>query len=303
MTIDESRARVTFFLSLVIDGLLAGALYALTALAFVVVYKAARIINFALGEWVMLGALLVATGLNALQLGLAAAIAVACAGMIGFALAFNGLVVRRVLAGPLIALLMVTLGLGALMRGVGQIVFAGVPRGIALPLPAEPLTLGALRIPVEKLAAAAIAIAVVALVALFYRRSRAGVALRAIADDRQAAMASGIDVHRYLALAWAMAGVVCVLAGALWVSVAGGGFGMALVGLKIFPIVIIGGLDSIAGTVVGAMLLGLLESLASGYLDPLLGGGFASVASYMALLAMLLVRPHGLFGRPQVERV
>jgi branched-chain amino acid transport system permease protein len=294
---------VIFFLALVIDGLLAGALYALIALAFVVVYKAARVINFALGEWVMLGALLVATGLHALRLDLPIAIAVACLGMIGFALAFNHLVLRPLLAGPLIALVMVTLGLGALMRGASQIVFAGVPRAIALPGAGAVVALGELRLPVEKLIAAGLAVACVAAVAVFYRRSRAGVALRAVADDRPAAMASGIDVNRYVALAWAMAGVVCVLAGALWTSVAGGGFGVALVGLKVFPIVIIGGLDSVAGALVGAVLLGVLESLAAGYLDPLLGGGFASVASYIVLLAMLFARPHGLFGRQRVERV
>jgi branched-chain amino acid transport system permease protein len=294
---------VIFFLSLLVDGLLAGALYALIALAFVVVYKAARVINFALGEWVMLGALLVATGLHALQLGLPAAAAVACLGMIGFALAFNQLVLRPLLAGPLIALVMVTLGLGALMRGASQIVFAGVPRGIALPASGALLAIGELRLPAEKLIAAGVAIAGVAAVALFYRLSRAGVALRAVADDRLAAMAAGIDVNRYVALAWAMAGIVCVLAGTLWTAVAGGGFGMVLVGLKVFPIVILGGLDSVAGALVGALLIGVLESLAAGYLDPLLGGGFASVASYAVLIAMLFARPHGLFGRPRIERV
>jgi branched-chain amino acid transport system permease protein len=129
------------------------------------------------------------------------------------------------------------------------------------------------------------------------------VALRAVADDRHAAMASGIDVHRYVALAWAMAGVICVMAGALWTSVTGGGFGMVLVGLKVFPIVMIGGLDSIAGTIVGAVLVGVLESLAAGYLDPLLGAGFGSIASWLMLIGMLFVRPYGLFGQPQVERV
>ncbi len=294
---------MTFFLALIVDGLLAGVLYALTALGFVVVYKSARMINFALGEWVMVGALLVATGLHALQLGLVGSIAAACAGMIGFAMAFNRLVLRRLLVGPLIALIMVTLGLGALMRGTSQMAFAGIPRAIALPVPDELLLVGGLRIAVDKLAAAAVAAIGVAIVALFYHRSRTGVALRAVADDRHAAMASGIDVHRYVAITWALAGVICVMAGALWTSVTGGGFGMVLVGLKVFPIVIIGGLDSIAGTIVGAMLVGALESLAAGYLDPLLGAGFGSMASYLVLIGMLFVRPYGLFGQPQVERV
>jgi branched-chain amino acid transport system permease protein len=294
---------VTFFAYLLVDGMLAGALYALTALGFVVVYKAARMINFALGEWVVLGALLVAAGLNVLRLGLVASMALAAAGVIGFALVFNRLVLRPLVAAPLISLVMATLGLGALMRGGSQIVFADVPRAIALPVSADPVIVGALRIPADRLLAAAVAVACVVLVAGFWRRSRTGVALRAVADDRQAAMASGIDVHRYVAFAWSMAGVICMLAGVLWTAAAGGGFGMVLVGLKIFPIVIIGGLDSIAGAIVGAMLVGVLESLATGYLDPLLGGGFGTVAAWLVLIVMLFVRPQGLFGHARIERV
>jgi branched-chain amino acid transport system permease protein len=148
-----------------------------------------------------------------------------------------------------------------------------------------------------------VAAACVAAVGVLLQRSRTGIALRAIADDQQSAMAVGIDLHRYFGITWALAGVISVAAGTLWASVAGGGFGMALVGLKVFPIVIIGGLDSIAGTIVGAMLVGVLESLAAGYLDPVVGGGFSTIASYLVLLAVLLVRPHGLFGRADARRV
>lgn len=294
---------MAFFLSLFVDGLLAGALYALTALAFVVVYKATRMINFALGEWHMLGVLLVATALHILQLGLAVALVVACAAMIGFALAFNRLVLRPLMTAPLIALIMATLGLGALMRGASQIAFADIPRAIALPLPSEPLVVGVLRIPADRLLAAIVAIVCVGLVSLFYHRSRTGVALRAVADNRQVAMAMGINVERYFAITWALAGIICVLAGVLWTTSAGGGFGVVLIGLKIFPIVIIGGLDSIPGTIAGALLIGVLESLAAGYLDAILGGGFSAVAAYLVLIAMLFVRPHGLFGRARVERI
>src|SRR3989454_6309533 len=140
-------------------------------------------------------------------------------------------------------------------------------------------------------------------VGVFFRVSRAGVALRAIADDQQVAMTAGIDVERYFALTWMMMGVLSVLAGTLWTVVSGGGFGVVLLGLKVFPIVIIGGLDSLAGTVVGAIVIGVLESVAAGYLDPIIGGGFRHVASYLVLPAALFLRPHGLFGRPDVERV
>jgi len=290
---------VSFFTALVVDGILAGSIYALIALAFVVVYKAARIINFALGECVMLGALLVAFALHGLSLGLAGALALAAAGMAALALLFSRLVLYRLFGAPLISLIMVTLGLGALIRGGGTIMLGGVPREIALPIPRAPLEIGSLQIATDRLAAAVIAALCVALVAWFHHRSRTGVALRAIAEDRTAAMASGIDVRRYVALTWVAMGVICVAAGVLWTFVSGGGFSVALVGLKVFPIVIIGGLDSIPGTIVGAMIVGVLESLAAGYLDP----GFAPVAAWLVLLMVLILRPQGLFGTRRVERV
>jgi branched-chain amino acid transport system permease protein len=294
---------VLFFVSLFVDGALAGVVYAPIALAFVVVYKASRMINFALGEWAMVAARLVATGLHALGLGLAGALASACAGMVALAFVFNRVVLRRLGGRPLISLIMVTLGLGALMRGAAALVFVGVPAAIPLPIPQEPLVVHGVPLAVGKVVAAVVALACVAAVSWFFSRSKTGLALRAIADDQQAAMAVGIDLNRHFALTWAMVGVLSVCAGTLWTVVSGGGFGMALVGLKVFPIVIIGGLDSIPGTLAGAVVVGVLESLAAGYVDPLLGGGFSNVASYLVLIAMLFVRPYGMFGRPDVERV
>lgn len=292
-----------FFLSLLIDGILAGAIYALIALAFVVVYKASRMINFALGEWVMLGSRLTATGLHAIGLELVGALAAATTGMVGLAVLFNRVVLRRLVGRPLIALIMVTLGLGAMMRGGAALLFAGVPGTILLPIDATLLDLDGVVMASDKLIAGAVALGCVAIVTAFFRYSRAGLALRAVADDQQAAMAVGINVQRHFTLAWAMVGVIATVAGVLWTFVAGGGFGIALVGLKVFPIVIIGGLDSIAGTILGAMLVGVIETLTAGYLDPHLGGGFGAVVSYLVLIAVLFIRPHGLFGQATATRV
>jgi branched-chain amino acid transport system permease protein len=292
-----------FFAALVVDGALAGALYALVALSFVVVYRASRMVNFAVGEWVMLASRLVTFGLHALGLGLPGALAVGCAGMAGLGVAFNRVVLRRLVGQPLISVIMVTLGLGAFVRGAAALAFGGVPAGIPLPALANPIVIGGLPIAGDKLVAGIIAATCTAVVAWVVHGSRFGVALRAIADDQQAAMSAGIDLHRYFAITWALMGVVSVLAGTLWTLAAGGGLGIVLVGLKVFPIVIIGGLDSIPGTIVGALGVGVLESLAAGYLDPLLGGGFSNIASYLVLLAVLFVRPTGLFGRPDVRRV
>ncbi len=286
---------------------MAGAIYALIALAFVVVYKSSRMINFALGEWIMFGALLAAVGQQAIGLGpglgLAGGIVFAIIGMALFGIAFNRIVVRRLVARPAISLIMVTIGLGAMMRGAATLVFAGTPGGLQLPVVADRLILQGIPVAREKLVAAAIAAIVIALVTWFYQRSRTGVALRAIADDPEAASASGIDLNRLFGLVWALTGAISVIAGVLWVFVAGGGFGVALVGLKIFPIVIIGGLDSLPGTIIAAMAIGILESLGAGYLDPELGGGFGTIASYLLMMAMLLVRPYGMFGQPPAARV
>jgi branched-chain amino acid transport system permease protein len=294
---------MSFALTVLVDGALTGALYAPVALAFVIVYRASGMINFALGEWTMLAAALVATGLATLGLDLATSLGAACLGMIGLGLAFNRLVVTPLLGRPVIALVMVTLGCGALLRGAGTLAFSGVPRRIPLPIADDPLAIWGVLVAPDKLLAATAAVLAVALATWFFRRSRTGLALRAIADDAQVALAMGIDVRRHFAITWALVGVLSVVAGTLWTVVAGMGFGVVLLGLKIFPIVIIGGLDSIPGALVGAVLIGVLESVAAAYLGPTLGGGFHTVSCYLALVAMLCVRPHGLFGRPRVARV
>ncbi len=254
---------MVFLAFLVVDGALAGAIYALVALAFVVVYKASRMINFAMGEWIMLGSRMVAAGMHAFGLGLGGALGFGCVGMVAVAMAFNRVVLRRLFSRSLLSLIMVTIGLGIFMRGSAALVFAGVPGGIA----------------------------------------RTGLALRAIASDQQVAMAVGIDLQRPFAITLALVGVLSVLSGTLWSFASGGGFGLELLGLKVFPIVIVGGLDSLPGTIVGAFAVGILESLTAGYVDPLVGGGFSHVASYVVLIATLFVRPYGLFGRPDIERV
>lgn len=276
-----------FFLTLLVDGVLSGAIYALVALAFVLVWRASRMMNFALGDWMMVAAVLAGGGAT-LPLGAIGGLALAALGMLALAWAFWRLVVRRIADGPALSSIMATLGLGMVLRG-----------GAAL----SGASLAPLVLPIGKPEAAAVALLCTVAVAAWWRWSRSGVALRAIADDRQAAMAMGIDVDRHLLGVWLLTGLVSLVAGLLWTSVIGGGFGVVLVGLKIFPIVILGGVDSIAGTLVAAVLVGVLESLGAGYLDRPLGAGFGSLAPTLALLAMLVLRPHGLFGRPRVERV
>ena len=291
-----------YFLELSANGAVAGALYALAALSFVVVYKATRVMNFALGEFVMFATGIVAAGLHTFGLALVPALVFGGAGMFAVAAGFNRLVVRHLVGRPVIAMIMVTIGFGAFLRAIAGFLFSGVPHDIELPLPRGTLEVGGVLLSPAELAAAAIALLLIGAVSWFFARTRFGIALRGVADDNQAALAMGIDVRAAFTLAWGLAGVIAVAAGVLWTYITGGGFNMLLVGLKVFPIVIIGGLDSIAGVLLGAMLIGWIEALAAGYLDPIVGGGFSHVTSYLLLVAMLLVRPWGLFGREAIDR-
>ena len=291
-----------FFGELLIHGMLSGSVYALISLAFVVVYKASRMINFALGEFIMLGSKLVATGLHAFGLGWFGGIVFGCAGMVAFAIGFNRWVLRRLIGQPLISFIMVTIGLGIVLQATDVFVFSGISSAIPLPLEQEPIRVMGLLISPGELITAVVAIITITVISCFFQYSRTGVALRAMADDPQAAMLVGIDLNRHLTMTWAIAGGICVIAGTLWTFISGGGFSLILVGLKVFPIVIVGGLDSIPGVIIGAIFIGLLESLAAGYIDPLLTG-FSRVSAYLVLLIMLFIRPYGLFGKPEIERV
>jgi branched-chain amino acid transport system permease protein len=294
---------VPFLLTVLVDGVLTGVLYALVAVSFVVVYRSSRMINFALGDWTMLASGLVAAGVHTLGLSLAGAVAAACLGMVALGLGFSRVVLRPLLGQRVIAFLMVTLGLGALMRGASTIGLRGLTGRIELPIPPEPIVLQGVLVSTEKLVAAVVAALTVGLAAGLFHWSRTGLALRAIADDQQVALAMGIDVQRHFALTWGLVGVLSVIAGTLWTFVTGSGFGLALVGLKIFPIVILGGLDSLVGTIVAAVVVSVVEALASGYLDAYLGSGFGGIAPYFVLVAVLVLRPHGFFGRAEAVRV
>lgn len=292
-----------FFLALLIQGALSGAVYALIAQAFVVVYKASRLANFSLGEWVTLGAALVGVGVTALGLGFGGALLLAVGAVFCLASTFNRVALRRLAGRPLIAGIMLTLGLGAVMRGGMAIGLRDVPHAVPALLPSGFWMLGGVAVPLDRLVAAAVALLAVAAAGFFYRLSRSGLALRALADDPAAAMVSGIAADRYTTLAWTLAGLYALIAGLLWAMLTGGGFGLALVGLKVFPVVVIGGLDSFEGVVLAALLVGLVESLASGYGDPVFGGGFGALASLMVLFVALYLRPHGLLGTAPVERI
>ena len=291
-----------FALALVVSGLSIGLMYSLIALGFVLVYKATDAINFAQGEFVMLAGFVAAVALGG-KIPVLAAVAVAVIVMVLFSFALERVVLRPLLGRPIVAVIMATIGLGAMLRGLPPITVGGETRAISLPIGDTPIEFGPIALPPVQVLGVVVTLAFLAGFTWFFLKSRMGVAMRAVADNQQVAMAMGINVERYFALAWAMAGTVSALGGVIWGSMLGVDVHLALVGLKVFPVVILGGLDSIVGAVIGGLIVGVVESLAAGYLDPYVGGGTKDFAPYVLMILMLMFKPYGMFGTHRIERV
>jgi branched-chain amino acid transport system permease protein len=285
------------------NGILIGLMYSLIALGFVLVYKATDAINFAQGEFVMIAGFVVAVAITAYGAPLWLAVLVGLAGMIGFGFGLERVMLRKLIGRPVIAVVMATIGLAAILRGFGPMVWGAGTKSLALPIPEEPIILGPLFIPPIQLLGAAVSLLFLAAFSWFFLRSRRGIAMRAVADNQQVAMAMGIDVERYFGLAWAMTGIVSALGGIVWGNLLGVDVQLSLVGLKVFPVVILGGLDSIPGAIVGGLIVGIVENMAAGYIDPYVGGGTKDFAPYVLMIIALMVRPYGIFGKAIIERI
>jgi branched-chain amino acid transport system permease protein len=291
-----------FALALIVSGLSIGLMYSLIALGFVLVYKATDAINFAQGEFVMLAGFVAALALGD-KMPVVAAVAIAVAVMVLFSFALERIVLRPLLGRPIVAVIMATIGLGAMLRGLPPITVGGETRAVSLPIGDTPIGFGPITLPPVQVLGVVVTLVFLAVFTWFFLKSRMGVAMRAVADNQQVAMAMGINVERYFALAWAMAGTVSALGGVIWGSMLGVDVHLALVGLKVFPVVILGGLDSIVGAVIGGLIVGVVESLAAGYLDPYVGGGTKDFAPYVLMILMLMFKPYGMFGTHRIERV
>ncbi len=293
---------VEFAFALIVSGLLIGLMYSLIALGFVLIYKATDAINFAQGEFVMLAGFMATTVLAA-ELPVWVAIAVAIIGMIAFSFALERAVLRPLLGRPAVAVIMATIGLANILRGLPPITVGAQTRALPLPIGDDPIFVWSAVIPPIQLVGVIVSIVFLAVFTVFFMKSRMGIALRAVADNQQVAMAMGINVERYFGIAWAMAGIVSALGGIIWGSMLGVDTQLALIGLKVFPVVILGGLDSIIGAVVGGLIVGVVESLAAGYLDPYVGGGTKDFAPYVLMIITLMFKPYGIFGTRRIERV
>lgn len=287
---------------LTMSGVANGAIFALVALGFVLIYKSSDVINFAQGELLLIGAYL--TYMTVEQIGLwwpaGVVVAVLLAAVVGVLI--ETLVLRPLIGEPAISVIMVTIGLSSLLRAIVGAIWGVTPRPAPQFLPRDTMTIFGASVGVDKIWAIFLALVLFALLTLFFRFSREGIAMRAVADDQQAALSMGISVKRVWAVAWAIAAVTAAVGGILLMSIFGGVSGsIARVGLLVFPVVILGGLDSIPGAIIGGLIIGLLQSYAGGYLPPDLGMG--EVVPFIILLLILLVRPYGLFGQRFIERV
>ena len=309
---------MAFFLETLFGGLMAGMLYSLIALGFVLIFKASGVFNFAQGAMVLFAALAMARfaewfpkwfGFQSLLLADLLAFAAAMAMMVGVAWVVERLVLRRLVNQEGITLLMATLGIAYFLDGFGQMLFGSDIYEINLGMPKDPSFIlgsvfeGGVLISREDLYAAAIAAALVAGLSLFFQKTATGRALRAVADDHQAAQSIGIPLNRIWVIVWSVAGFVALVAGMIWGSKLGVQFSLSLVALKALPVVILGGLTSVPGAIVGGLLIGVGEKLSEIYIGPYFGGGIEVWFAYVLALVFLLVRPQGLFGEKIIDRV
>jgi branched-chain amino acid transport system permease protein len=292
----------SFFLEVLISGLAAGIMYSLVAIGFVLIYKTSGVLNFAQGAMLLFAALTFVS-LHESGIPFAVALLITLVVMIVLGVLVERLVLRPLVNQPPITLFMATLGLSYVIEGAAELAWGTQVHGLNLGIEDTPLDISGILISRFDLFCAGVAAAMVTLLTVLFRYTRTGLAFRAAAEDQYAALNTGLRLPRIWAAVWAASGVVALVAGLLWGARTGVQFSLSLVVLKSLPVLVLGGFDSIAGAIVGGLLVGAIENLAEVYLGSYVGGGIDSWAAYVVALAFLLVRPAGLFGQKLVERV
>lgn len=294
---------LAFFSQLIVTGLVLGSVYALVALGFVLIYKSTSVLNFAQGELLMLGAYI------CLALTIQAHIPFVWAFLLTLVFSFAfGLLVERTILRPMIgesiiSVIMITIALSTVMRSIIQIIWGTETKVFPRIFSDEPIYFLGLFVAEIHLFSLGFAVICVAMFGLFFKFSSAGLAMRVTAFDQQVAQTMGINIKRIFALAWAISAIVSSIGGIILGNINGISNELAAMGLKVFPCVILGGLDSIIGAIVGGFMIGILENIAGGYLDPILGGGVKELAPFVFLIIILMIKPYGLFGKKLIERL
>ena len=287
------------FIQLTLTGLTNGAILALAALGFVLIYKSSDVINFAQGEFLLIGAYVIFAMVA--QFGLHWTVGMALTILISIALGVlvERFVLRPMIGEPIISVIMVTIGLSSLLKAIVSGIWGNIPYAFPSFIPSDPVKILGATIGEDRLWAIVIAAIMLAVFTIFFRRSKEGIAMRAVADDQQAALSMGISVKKIFAWAWSIAAATAAIAGALVANIVGVSGELAGFGLRVFPVVILGGLDSIPGAIVGGVIIGLLESYTGGYI----GQGLNQILPFVVLIIILMVRPYGLYGQEIIERV
>ena len=289
------------FLQLTFSGLTNGAILALVALGFVLIYKASDVINFAQGDFLLLGAYM--TYAMIVQIGLPWSVGVLLALVLAVVLGVvvERFVLRPMIGEPAISVIMVTIGLSSVLRAVVSSIWGTTGRSFPGFLPSDPVNIAGAIIPMDRFVAPGLAALLLLIFTLFFRYSKEGIAMRATADDQQAALSMGISVQRVFAIAWSIAAVTAVIGGIIVANIIGVSGSVASIGLAVFPVVILGGLDSIPGAIIGGLIIGLISEYTAGYTPGSLN--LRSVVPYVVLVLILMIKPYGLFGEERIERV
>lgn len=292
-----------FFIQILVAGVVIGSIYAIVALGFTLIYKSTGVVNFAQGELLLVGAYICLQLTVEYKLNFVISFFVTLLFMFIFGFLVEKIFLRKMIGEPIISIIMLTIGLSSVFKSLVQLIWGTDTKTFPQIFPEEPVEIGNITISYVYIFSI-ISVAVFLIIfSVFFKKTKVGIAMRAVASDQQAALSMGIDVKRIFALSWAIAAVVSSVGGILIGNINGINTSLSQFGLKVFPVVILGGLDSILGAIVGGLIIGILENIAGGYIDPLIGGGAKDVFPFIFMIVILMIKPYGLFGTVEVEKV
>lgn len=290
-------------MQMLIQGIVVGSIYALVALGFVLIYKASDALNLANGEFVLIGSYICLMLVTVYQIPFILAFIMTLIFNAILGMTIERVVLRPLISAPVISVIMATIGLASLLAGLVHMIWGYQTKSYPSIFPATPIRFGEIIISSVYLWSFVIVMVLLVAFTIFFKYSKMGLGMRAVADDQMAALSMGISVKGIYGITWGIAALVAAVGGVLLGNINGVNADMALIGLTVLPVVILGGLDSIPGAIVGGFIVGILQNLSAGYLQPILGGGIKEVIPFIIVTIILMLKPHGLFGKGGIERV